>query len=123
MAIGIICGWGLRQGGQKCRFGERQILGMFGKIGAGRSFDTIGVITQKNLIEIECEYFILAQLLFQSVGKNNFLDFALITLFRGKHETLHHLLGDGTASACLFSRFDIGDHGADYGFKTTPGCL
>lgn len=96
---------------------------MLGKIGSGCRFDSVGIVAEKNLVEIQGQDFILAQLLFQTIGEDDFLDFALVALFRREHEAFDNLLGDGAAAARFFSGFQIGEHGPYYSLEIHAGVL
>ena len=73
------------------------------------------------MVQIQVEYFILAELLFQAVGQDHFLEFAFVTFFRSEHQALDHLLGDRAAAAAFFAGLEVGQRRPDNGFEVDAG--
>ena len=84
-------------------------------IDLGRGADAVGALSQVDFIQVQFQYFALAQLPFYFNGKENFIEFAHIGFFPGQEKIARHLHGDGAAA--LF--FLTGQQQRDRGTRQT----
>ena len=90
---------------------------MFGEVGAGRGFHAVGARAQENLVEVNGQDFVFGQVLFQAIGQNGFLDFALVAFFIAQKQALDHLLSHGAAALLDLSRLQVFNGGAQNGHE------
>ena len=95
----MIFAGGLRHCRQNRRFARCQIRQGFVEIGLCRSGNAVGVLTQKNLVEVKFQDLVFGQSPFNPRRQNQFLDLALAGAVARQQKVLHHLLGDGGCAA------------------------
>jgi len=90
----MVVGRALRQ---RCKIGgfrDRQFRDRFVEIGECRTGDTVGIQTEKDLVEIKLEDLVLGIGLLDAEGQKRFLELAVEGLVVGEQEVLRHLLSD-----------------------------
>ena len=85
---------------------------MLAEIGARRRFHAIGVFAQIDLVEVDGEDVVLAEVFLQPVGEDGLLHLARIAALGGEKELLDELLGDGAAALAGMSLAEIVDRRA-----------
>ena len=90
----VIRGRRLRQTGQHGRFGQRQILQVLAEVHPRRARETIGALTEIDLIHVHLENLIFRQLRLDLVREQHFVDLARVGLLARKEEVARHLHRD-----------------------------
>ena len=85
----------LRQPGQHGRLGHADVLQFFAEINLGRRREAVGALSQIDLVHVDLEDLILAQVFLDFPGQQDFVNLALEGLLAGQEEIARHLLGDG----------------------------
>ena len=84
-----------RQAGQHGRFGHGEILDILAEIDLRGRGETVGALTQINLVHIHFEDLVLAEVFLDLPRQQDFIRLALQGLFTGQEEIARHLLRDG----------------------------
>ena len=69
-----------------------------------RSADAIGTVAEKNFVDIELEDLIFTQLALDDDRQYDFLQLALVSLFRGEEKIARNLHRDGAAATLFLAR-------------------
>src|ERR1700722_3611912 len=83
----------LRQAGQQGSFGQRQVLGVFGKGELRGGFKALHAAAEINLISVECEDLLLGEGAFNLNGEVGFLQFSSSGALGGEKEVARQLHG------------------------------
>src|SRR3546814_6699757 len=83
-----LVGWSLRQYGEIGHFVEFEVAHVLVEIRAGGGLNAISVAAQKNLVEIQLQYLLLAHHRFDAIGQERFLGLTYIADFVGEEQIL-----------------------------------
>src|SRR3546814_7913144 len=86
-----LVGWSLRQYGEIGHFVEFEVAHVLVEIRAGGGLNAISVAAQKNLVEIQLQYLLLAHHRFDAIGQERFLGLTYIADFVGEEQILGDL--------------------------------
>ena len=105
----------LRQAGQHRHFRHRQRAERLAEVDLGGAAETVGALSEIDLVHVQLEDFVLRQRAFDLVGQRHFVEFAADQLFAREKEIARHLHRDSRttlAKAPAQVRFG-GAHRAD----------
>ena len=88
----------MRQAGQHGAFGRAKRRQCLAKVGLGRGLKAIGTPTQVNLVHVELQHLVFAELGFDLEGQQCFLELARERARAVQKESARHLLRDGGAT-------------------------
>ena len=108
----VVCGRGLGQPGNHRDFGQAEFSQGLAVIDPGGGADTVGAVTQVDLVEIQRKDLFLAELLFDIDRQKDLIQLAQVGLFPGQVEVACHLHGDSAAPLFSFACKRKGDAGA-----------
>jgi len=103
----------LGQAGQHRRFGRRDVLERLAVIDLRGRAETVGALAEVNLVDIEFEDLVLAQVRFDLERQQGLVQFPCIGLFRGQEKVLGDLLCDGRRALLLAAADEIAGRGPD----------
>ena len=95
----------LGQAGDHRQLGQAQLLDGFSVIDLRGGLDAVGAVAQIDLVHVQLEDLVLAQVAFDLQGQQDFRDLAREALFAGQEVVLRHLHGDGAAAGLDLARF------------------
>src|SRR3546814_5996905 len=108
-----LVGWSLRQYGEIGHFVEFEVAHVLVEIRAGGGLNAISVAAQKNLVEIQLQYLLLAHHRFDAIGQERFLGLTYIADFVGEEQILGDLLRNGGCTDRTTAMSQVRDHRRD----------
>ncbi len=85
----------LRQAGQHRRLGHRDVLDRLAEVDARGAGEAVGALAQVDLVHVQLEDLILAQVRLDLVRQHHLVDLAGVGLLAGQEEVARHLHRDG----------------------------
>ena len=106
---------GLGQAGQHGGFGQVDLLQRLAEVGFGSGSKAVGAVAQEDLVHVDLEDLVLAEIALQLERQHHLVDLACEGLFGREVDVARHLHGDGGSAlaACLAEVGQAGTHHAD----------
>ena len=112
VAARVVATRALDQAGKHRGFGDGQALRVLPEVGTRGLADAPGAAAEIDLVQIEIEDLVLAEVLFDLPREDDLAHLAAIGPLGGEQEALHHLLGDGRGAARDALGEEVVDRGA-----------
>ena len=94
----IAAGRARQQGHHHCRFSQSQFTDFLAVVNESGCSDSVGAGTEVNRVQIESQYFFLAQFALNLQSKGYFLEFAQVYIVAVKRQVIGQLHRDGAAT-------------------------
>ena len=101
----------LDEPGEQGGLGDGELLGGLAEIAAGGLADSPGAVAEIDLIQIEVEDLVLAELLLDPAREDDLTHLALVGALRSEQQALDHLLGDRAGALGDAAFAEVGDRG------------
>ena len=88
---------------QHRRLGDRHVLQRLAEVGFGRRGKAVGAVAQEDLVHVDLQDLVLAQLVFQLEREQHLVDLAGVGLLGRQVHVARHLHGDGGGALALFA--------------------
>jgi hypothetical protein len=113
----------LGQTSQHRRFGQRQFAERLAEIDLRGRGETVGTLSEEDLVDVQLEDLVLAQIVLDLERQQRFVELAGIGLFRRKEEVLRHLLGNRRCPLPLAAAHQVGVQGAQDALRIDAAVL
>ncbi len=87
-----------RDAGQGRRLGQAQLVQLLAVVIVGRRHDAVGAVAEEDLVQVQLEDLVLAELALHLQRQQHFLELAEIAVLVAEEEVARDLLGDGAAA-------------------------
>ena len=122
---GVVPGRRLRQAGQQAGLGQVQVARRLAEVGLCGCLDAVGQVAVVDLVQVQLQDLVLAQVARQPKGEDGFTQLTLDALgralLRRQVKVAHELLGDGAAAGHHFAGAQVLDQGAPQGEDIEAG--
>ena len=120
---GVEPGRRLRQARDHRELGERELRDRASVVDLRRGADTVGTLTEEDLVDVEFQDLVLGELALDLQCKQDLVELAEVRLLPAEEEVPGHLHGDGAASRPLLPGAQQVPYGAGEALPVDPGML